>query len=401
MKYLFVTQYFYPEVFRGNDIAFDWAKRGDIVTVITAIPNYPSGKFIEGYGLFKKRREIIQGVEVIRIPVIPRGKGNGIILMLNYFSFAFLGSMYALFLSYRKRFDAIFVQQLSPVTLALPAIVVKEIQKIPLYLWVLDLWPESLTSGGNIRNKYLLMFFDNIVKLIYRNSDKILISSAGFESSITKKGNFKNKIIHFPNWAEEVFTKTEKCQIPILPDGFIVMFAGNIGEAQDFENVLKTAILLKNEKTIKFVLLGEGRKKPWIDEFCKQNDLLNSVFCLGRFPLASMPAFFEKADVMLLSLKDEPILNLTLPAKMQAYMTSCKPIVGMLNGDGAKIIEESNCGMCVNAANYKALAASIIKMSKMDKNRLTEYAINGQNYSKLHFDKRTLLNQLYKDILLH
>jgi glycosyltransferase involved in cell wall biosynthesis len=399
MKYLFVTQYFYPEEFRGNDIAFDWAKRGEHVTVITAIPNYPAGTFFKGYNLFKRRKEVINGVEVIRVPVIPRGKGNPIILMLNYFSFALFGSIYALFLSYRRQFDAVFVQQLSPIMIALPAIIVKKKQKIPLYLWVLDLWPESLTSGGNIQNKWVLAFFEYIVKFVYFNSDKILISSRGFESSIITKGNFSHKIIYFPNWAEDVFSNTDKYQIPILPNGFIVMFAGNIGEAQDFENVMRATLLLKNESHIKFVILGDGRKKAWVDEFCKRNELQNSVCCLGRFPLTSMPVFFEKADLMLISLKDEPIVNLTLPAKIQAYMTSCKPIVGMLNGDGARTIEESNCGLCVNAANYKSLASLILEMSNMEKRKLKEFAINGQNYSKLHFDKETLLNQLFNEIL--
>jgi glycosyltransferase involved in cell wall biosynthesis len=400
MRYLFVTQYFYPEEFRGNDIAFDWAKRGDNVTVITAIPNYPFGKYYNGYGLFKKRKEIIKGVEIIRIPVIPRGKGNGIILMLNYFSFALIGSVYAFFLSYRKKFDAVFVQQLSPVTLAFPAVVVKKIQKIPLYLWVLDLWPESLISGGNIKNEKILMFFENIVKFIYRNSNKILISSEGFEASISHKGNFGNKIIHFPNWADETFYESvQSFPLPILPSGFIVMFAGNIGEAQDFENIMKAAFLLKDEKQIKFVILGDGRKKVWIDNFCIQNELQNTVYCLGRFPFSSMPVFFEKADVMLISLKDDPILNLTLPAKIQTYMKSSKPIVGMMNGDGANIIRQANCGFCVNAANSNDLANVIKKVSVMDKSVLQLLGQNGKDFVKTHYDKTILLNRLYYDIM--
>lgn len=402
MKYLFVTQYFYPEEFRGNDIAFDWARRGDNVTVITAIPNYPSGKFSEGYGIFKKRKEIIQGVTVIRIPVIPRGKGNAVVLMLNYFSFAFFASLYAFYLSFRERFDAIFVQQLSPVTLAIPAVVVKRIQNIPIYLWVLDLWPESVISGGNIKNKFVLAFLDGIVKFIYRNSDKILISSLGFESSILSKGNFRDKIIYFPNWAEDSYNgSVGPFQLPFLPAGFIVMFAGNIGEAQDFENIMNAALLLKNEKDIKFVIIGDGRKKAWVENFCIQNDLSSSVFCVGRFPIISMPLFFEKADVMLISLKKEPVLNLTLPAKIQAYMTSCKPIVGMMDGDGANTIQLAECGLCVNASNYEALAKTILTMSNMDKLQLKRFALNGKIYADKHFDKCSLLNRLYFDILLH
>lgn len=400
MKYLFVTQYFYPEEFRGNDIAFDWVKRGIDVTVITAIPNYPTGNFFKGYGLFKKRKEIIQGVNVIRIPVIPRGKGNILILMLNYFSFAFFGSLYAMYLSKSVKFDAIFVQQLSPVTLALPAVVVKKIQKIPLYLWVLDLWPESITSGGNINNKWILKIFEYVVKLVYRNSDKILISSKGFKTSILQKGDFEKKIIYFPNWAEDLFTAGEKCQLPNLPSGFIVMFAGNIGESQDFENVMKAANLLKKEKQIKFVIVGDGRKKNWVDAFCLKNELQNTVFCMGRFPLKSMPSFFNKADIMLISLKNDPILNITLPAKIQAYMASSKPIIGMMNGDGAYTIQQANCGCCVNASDFKSLAEKIILLSKKDKSELKILGLNGQLYANKYYNKLKLMDKLFFEMMV-
>lgn len=401
MKYLFVTQYFYPEVFRGNEIAFDWAARGDNVTVITAIPNYPAGKFYKGYGLFRKRKEWIKGVKVIRVPVITRGKGGAIRLFLNYISFALLGSIYAFFISLFKRYDGVFAQQLSPVTMALPAVVAKKLQKCPLYLWVLDLWPESLTSAGDIHNKCVLYFFEKIVRYIYKNSDKILISSEGFERSIVKKGAFSHKIIHFPNWAEEQLTTASsyKCEIPVLPEGFIVMFAGNIGEAQDFENVMKAACLLKDDKNIKFIILGDGRKKKWVEEFCFQNGLEDSVFCLGRFPLESMSIFFDKADVMLVSLKDEMIFNLTLPAKIQAYMASAKPIVGMMNGEGSRIIKQAQCGLCAKAASYTDLSVSIRRISKMDKENLKMLGFNGLNFAKKYYDRGQLLDKLYFEIL--
>jgi glycosyltransferase involved in cell wall biosynthesis len=400
MKYLFISQYFYPEEFRGNDIAFDWAKRGDHVTVITAIPNYPTGKFFQGYGLLKKRKEVIHGVNVIRIPVIPRGQGNNIMLMLNYFSFAFFGSLYVFFLSFTTKFDSIFVQQLSPITLAIPAVVAKKIQKVPLYLWVLDLWPESLTSAGNIHNKLILGTFEGIVKFIYKNSDKILISSKEFRASICSKGDFNSKIIYFPNWAEDIFNvSAEDYKLPPLPDGFIVMFAGNIGEAQDLENVMKAAYFLKDQKQIKFVILGDGRKKAWTDEFCLKYELTDTVYCLGRYPLISMPYFFAKADLMLVSLKDEPIFNLTLPAKIQAYMAACKPIVGMMNGEGARIIDNAQCGVCAKASDYEALANNIKMLSMIEKRDIDQLGLNGQNFAKMQFNKSILLDNLYFEIM--
>ena len=394
-KILFISQYFYPEEFRGNDIAFDWIERGYDVTVICAIPNYPRGKYFTGYSLFKKRREILKGVKIIRIPVIPRGKANGIMLMLNYFSFAFLASIYSFFHSLWIKYDLVFVQQLSPVTMALPAVIVKKTQKIPLFLWVLDLWPESLKSAGNINNKFVIDLFQLLVKFIYRNSSKILISSEGFKNSICAKGVHSEKIIYFPNWAEDSFTKINRdLKIPILPEGFLVMFAGNIGEAQDFESVLSAALKLKENKRIKFVLLGDGRKKKWIEKYCNENNLNETVYCLGRFPLDTMPLFFEKASVLMVSLKDEHIFNLTLPAKVQAYMISGKPLIGMMNGEGNKVINESGCGYCVKASDVDEFSKKILVMSKHNKEELKRMGQLGADYANLNFDKKILLNKL-------
>ena len=398
MRHLFVTQYFYPEEFRGNEIAFDWAKRGDKVTVITAIPNYPIGKFYKGYGLFKKNTEFLNGVEIIRIPVIPRGSNNNLMLVLNYISFVFSGTIYALFLSLTRKFDSIFVQQLSPVTVALPAIIVKKIQNIPLYLWVLDLWPESVMSITNICNTKVLNFTNTLVRFIYKSSDIILISSKGFEGSICTKGDFKNKIMHFPNWAESEFSLSNRLDIPNIPKGFIVMFAGNLGEAQDFEKVMQAILLLKSYKNIKFVILGDGRKKKWIDEFCIQNNLLDTVLCFGRFPIASMPSFFNKADIMLVSLMNKQIFNLTLPAKIQAYMVAGKPIIGMMNGEGSTIIKQAKCGFCVAAGDYIGLANQIKEASLLNSVELSILGLNGKNFANENFDRNTLLDNLYSII---
>ncbi len=402
MKILFVCQYFYPEIFRGNDIAFDWAARGENVTVITAVPNYPSGKFFEGYGLFQRRKEFVRGVHVIRVPVVPRGKGGPIRLVLNYFSFVMTASVYCFYLAFKEKFDFVFVQQLSPVTMALPALIVKKIQRIPLYVWILDLWPESLSAAGGIKNKYVLMFFKFIVQFIYNNSSRLLISSKGFVKSISNQGNYLNKIIYFPNWAEDVFESAtildKNIILPVLPDGFLIMFAGNIGEAQDFDNIMKAALLLKSNQYIKFIIIGDGRKKEWVESFIKTNHLEDNVFIMGRYPIDFMPAFFKKANAMLLPLKNDIIFNLTAPAKLQAYMASEKPIIAMLNGDGADIINEANCGLAAPAGNFLDLAYKITLMSNYTPSQLDSLGKNGKKYCLEHFDKHKSLNYLHEMI---
>ena len=386
MKVLLVTQYFYPETFKSNDIAFELSKRGHEVTVLTGIPNYPQGKYYKGYGIFKKRREKINNVPVIRSFLIPRGKGGGISLGLNYMSWAIAASLRAFFLALFNKYDAIVVHETSPITVGFPAIVVKKIRKIPIYFWVLDLWPESLTSAGDIHNPKVLSFFTKITQYIYKNSDKILMSSRGFKKSILEKGDFEDKLIYFPNWAENIFDgKNTGISIPKLPEGFIVMFAGNIGEAQDFDTIMQAALLLKEEKDIHFVFLGDGRKKPWVEDFLNQNGLQNTVHLLGRHPLDSMPSFFKKADAMLVTLKDELIFNLTVPAKLQAYMMAGKPIIAMLNGEGAEIVKEAYCGVTVNSGNHKKLAEQIVTIKNFGKRQLNDFGVNGKKYCTENF----------------
>lgn len=395
MRILLVTQYFYPENFKSNDIAIELTKRGHEVTVLTGLPNYPEGKIHENYGFFKRTKENYQGVNVIRTWLVPRGKGGGIRLFLNYFSWAFFASIRALFLSFQKKFDVILVHEPSPITQGLPAIVVSKIQKIPLHFWVLDLWPESLTSAGGLNNKAVLSLFEKMVKYIYNNSHKILISSKGFKESILAKGNYADKLVYFPNWAEDSILKgNSNYPIPDLPPGFKIIFAGNIGVAQDVNSVIKTALILKEKTDIHFVFIGDGRSKVQLEDFVLENDLNQTVHFLGRFPIDAMKTFFNQADVLLVSLKDELIFNVTVPAKLQAYLCTQKPILGMFNGEGASIIDDANCGLFVNAGDFKALAQKILKLYEMSIEERNILGGNGFKYFEENFTMSKCIDNL-------
>lgn len=394
MRILLVTQYFYPEQFKSNDLAFELQKRGHQVTVLTGLPNYPGGKFYKGYGVFKKRRETVEGVDVIRTLVVPRGNGSGVRLAINYLSWAFFASLRALTLSFQKRFDAIIVHETSPITRGYPALLVRKIQRIPIYFWVLDLWPESLQSAGNINNEFVLNIFKRETKRMYEHSHKILVSSKGFIKSILEKGEYLDKLEYFPNWAEDLFENAEIKPIPDLKAGFKVMFAGNIGEAQDFEHVMQAALLLKKEKNIQFIFIGDGRRKEWVDSFIEKHQLSDTVSALGRFPIDLMPSFFKQADVMLLALKDDYIFSLTAPAKLQAYMAAAKPVVAMIDGEARNLIADSNCGVSSPAKDYQGLAENILKLSKMNGDDLRAYGENGWNYYRKYFTKEKCIDNL-------
>jgi glycosyltransferase involved in cell wall biosynthesis len=394
MKILFVCQYFYPEVFRGNDIAFHWAERGHEVHVVSGIPNYPDGKFYDGYGLFKKRHEIVNGVKVTRLPIFPRGN-NKIMLMLNYFSYLVVAWVWMLFHAMFHKYDRVFVQQLSPVMMSAPGVLYKRLRGVPLYTWVLDLWPESLTAAGGINNKYVLGFFKHFVKSEYKHSDKILISSRSFEKSVLEYGDYKDKIVYFPQWsdgADGALIQPENA--PTIPDGFKLMFAGAVGEAHGFECTMQAALLTKEHKDIKWIIVGDGRRLDWVRGFVKENELEETVFALGRYPSETMPWFFAQADVMLVTLSDDPLFRLYAPAKISSYMAAGKPIVAVLNGEGAEVIRDADCGWTLPAGDAEGFARLAVELSQMDRSALEAKGRNAARYYEQHFVKEKCLRKL-------
>jgi glycosyltransferase involved in cell wall biosynthesis len=301
-----------------------------------------------------------------------------------------------------KKFDKIIVQQLSPVMMGLPAVVVKKIQKIPVYFWVLDLWPESLESAGGIKNKKILGFFESMVKFLYRNSDKILISSKGFKQSILKKGNFEDKIIYFPNWAEKSINESKQnveINLPKFPSGFNILFAGNVGVAQDLVNAIKAMeIVLKQNKKINFLILGDGRDRKRLEKLVLEKNIEKNIHFFGKYPIETMSYFFSKADCMFVSLKNEPIFSLSLPAKVQAYMSVGKPIISMMNGEGYNIINEADCGFAVHAEDYKDLADKILEIEKLPVIERQRLGQNGKSFYQENFVLENCISNLEKII---
>ncbi len=404
MKICIFTNHFFPEDFKVNDIAFELAKLGHEITVLTAIPDYPKGKFFDGYSLFRRRREVVNGVNVIRLPIIPRGKGGAIRLVLNYLSYYFCLSVFTFFHGLKNKYDRIFVHLTSPFFIGVCARKLSKRQRIPLLFWVLDLWPESLISAGGISNPLIIKPQIKMVQKVYDQCSKILISSKGFEKSICEKGNYKDKLVYFPNWAEDVKEEspTDFDINKIEPfaskseDDFILLFAGNIGEAQNLDAVLEAAKLMKEQKNIKFVFVGDGRRKEVLEQFAKENNLMETVFFLGRYPITTMPVFMDAADALMFSLKDELCFNLTVPAKVQFYMAQGKPILAMINGDGAELLKDAHCGFSVNSGNADAffhIIRDFYYVKKEDRNIL---GINGKEYYLRNFTKEQRIEQLKK-----
>jgi len=395
------TNHFYPEEFKINDIALELSKKGYKITVITAIPDYPKGKFYDGYSLFKRRKELVNGILIYRLPIIPRRKGRKIEMLFNYTSYFFSTLFFTVFYLYKKEYDAVFVHLTSPFFIGLSAVLLKRKQHIPLIFWLLDLWPESLSAAGGIKNKFILNSQTKLVQYVYDNCEKILIGSEGFRKSICEKGNYADKLVYFPNWAESVVIPQDISLYRQLEpfvyfddDDLIILFAGNIGEAQNLDCVLNAAFKIKDNKKIKFVFLGDGRRREHLINQLNHLELSQTVFFPGRYPLDSMPFFMQRADVLLVSLKDEFVFNLTVPSKLQFYMAQGKPVLAMLNGDGAELVTEARCGIVVPANDTTALQAAIRQLYDMPKEELIVMGNNGKKYYEEHFQKNKRIEQL-------
>jgi glycosyltransferase involved in cell wall biosynthesis len=396
VRILIVTQYFWPESFRINDLALGLRERGHAVTVFTGKPNYPAGQFFPGYGFCGRGRDDYRGIPVIRVPLIARGNGGKLRLVLNYLSFA----LFACVLAPRCRgtFDAILVYEPSPITVGLPALVLKKMKRAPLLFWVQDLWPESLSATGAVRARWILRMVERMVRFIYRHCDRILVQSRAFAAPIAAQGADPAHIHYFPNSAEALYHPLEPSpdlpEAAKMPAGFRIMFAGNLGVAQDFPTIIAAARQLKDHANIHWLVLGDGRMRDWVKAGIAAHGLQSTMHLLGRHPLEAMPGFFAHADAMLVTLKRDPIFALTIPGKVQSYLACAKPIVAALDGEGARVISEAGAGIAVPSENPAALATAVLELFHMSQEQRRTMGLRGRDYFERHFEREMLLGKL-------
>lgn len=392
---LVISQYFYPEQFRINDICTEWVKRGYEVTVITGIPNYPEGRYYKGYGIFKKRTETYNGVKVVRIPLIPRGK-NSIMLALNYVSFVISGFFWKIFTKIKA--DYVFIFEVSPMTQALPGVWYAKKRKIPCYVYVQDLWPENVEIITGIHNKKILNAIGKMVDYIYRECTKIFTTSESFVESIHSRGVALNKIEYWPQYAEDFYLPKMKKNIAEIADrdAFNIIFAGNIGTAQGLDILPKVAEILKGKtkKKIQFNIVGDGRYKNELVEIVNSKGLKDMFNFIPKQPAIRIPEFLAASDAAFLSLNDSPLFAKTIPAKLQSYMACGIPNIASATGETEKIIRESNSGLCSLPGNVEELANNIIRLSEMSKEELEKLGSNAREYYEAHFNKQLLLDKI-------
>ena len=395
-RILVIAQYFYPEQFRINDICTEWVKRGYTVTVITGIPNYPQGEYYAGYGLFKKRKETYNGIDIIRIPLIPRGN-SAIMLVLNYLSFVVSGFFWQAFTKIKA--DYVFIFEVSPMTQALPGVWFAKKRRIPCYLYVTDLWPENVEIVAGITNTKILNTIGVMVDYIYKRCNRIFTSSESFIQAIVDRGTERQKIEFWPQYAEDYYKpiSRDNVTIPEIPkdDIFNILFAGNIGLAQGLDVLPETAKILKTTNTkARFNIVGDGRFKDTLKSKVKENKVEDYFNFIDKQPATRIPAFMAFCDATLIILSKSKVFSKTLPAKTQSCLACGVPIIVSADGELQDVITKADAGVCSDAGDVKGLAENIRKLIKMPNQKRIDMAQNAVYYYHKNFDKETLLNRM-------
>jgi colanic acid biosynthesis glycosyl transferase WcaI len=407
LRILVVSQYFWPENFRINDLVREWAARGHQVTVLTGRPNYPGGEIFPEYLQNPASFARFDGIQIHRVPMLARASGS-LRLVLNYLSFVLGASLFGPWKLRGCRPEVIFVFEPSPVTVGLPAVLLGHLKRCPVVFWALDLWPETLAAVGVIRNPKTLGAVAHMVRFIYNRCTLVLGQSRSFLPSIARYCDDPGKVRYFPSWAENVFehpVDEPVIEIPPAPGTLTILFAGNVGDAQDFSAILDAAERLKHRHDIRWLIVGDGRRSAWVAEQVEARGLEERALLLGRFPVERMPAFYAQADALLVSLKSDPTFSMTIPGKVQSYLAAGRPIIGMLDGEGADLIQRVGAGMVCPAGDSAGLAEIIQRFAETSPEERRHMGAQGQAYAKAEFDRHTLvsrlLNLLEESIRLH
>lgn len=398
LRVLVVTQYFWPENMRINDLVRDFTAKGHEVTVLTGLPNYPEGKVFQAFRNNPEEFASYAGAEVVRVPLVPRGK-RAWRLVLNYLSFFLMASTLGAFKLRGRKFDAVFVYAVSPIMAAIPAVVIGRLKRAPVFVWVLDLWPETLRAVNVLHNPRLLALVGKMVSWIYNRTDYLLLQSHGFFDNVRRyctRDVAAERLVYFPSWAEDEFSGSAPVGQGLIehdPSVFTVVFAGNLGEAQDFPAIIDAVQALQDRVPVRWVIVGDGRMCGWLAEQVASRGLDN-VELLGRHPLEAMPGLFAQADALLVSLRTNDVFEKTIPGKVQAYLASGRPILGMINGEAARVIKESGAGYACESGNAEELARITLQLATTSLEKRRQMGEAGRQYYQQQYSRPVLLARL-------
>jgi glycosyltransferase involved in cell wall biosynthesis len=392
MNIKLISEFFYPDNFRVNDTVKELVARGHTVSVITALPDYETGRIPKRYKWLKNRRETLLGADTVHILTSER-KTGAFFRALNYGTFMINSAIYALFCK-KPNCDVIMVNETSPIFQVLPGVILKKRTHKKLVLYLFDLWPESLKAWNVKEDSFLFKQVKKFSIWLYRKCDIIAITSKPFRDYLVNVCDVEDeKIVYLPQQYEDEF-----CDIACryTDNGIMdVLFAGNIGAVQSLDTAIKAVSLMKSKKPFLLHIVGDGSELKNLQDLANDLCVSDKVIFHGRFPQSEMKEFYKNADCLLLTLSGDSAIGLTLPGKAQGYLCAGKPVIGAINGAGAQLIEESKCGKAVPSGNEKALAMLFDDIAE-NFEQYKEMGKNGRKYYEENFTKDIFMNSLLK-----
>lgn len=401
-KVLVICQHFWPENFRLNDICDYLIENGCEVDVLCGIPNYPGGKFFDGYGAFKNKKQLHGSINIERVLEIPRGNNSNLRIFLNYLSYPFFSLFHIPKLLFRN-YDKIYIYQLSPVYMAIPGIILGKLKKIETVMYVLDLWPENLYSVLNIKNKVLRRLVKSSSYWYYRNVDKLIVLSERMKSRILGFVTLpEEKILIAPQHCEKIYEdKAGDLELrKKFSKGLNILFAGNISPAQDFETIIAAAQQLKEEgiSDINWIIVGDGMSRKWLEAEIQKCGLTDKFFLEGSKPMEDIPKYTAIADGLLACLVQSDLLDATIPAKVTSYFAAGRPIVLAMDGEAQRIVNKVGCGFAGPSSDTKALANNIKSLYLMTATQRNTMGARCQIYYLKYFERAANLTEQVKFI---
>jgi glycosyltransferase involved in cell wall biosynthesis len=391
-KILIVSEYFYPEEFKINEIALAWKQKGYEVDILTQTPTYPLGETFPDYANKWYYKDTYEGMNVYRVKAVTGYRNSLFKKLLKYFVFMSLGSIISLKIG--RKYDYVFGFDVAALTGMVPAILVKKFYDKKVTLWIQDVWPDSVYAYGFKKTKFLSFILDNFVKFVYKNSSSFAVSGKGFTDKIKNYLNNNQEIKYLPNWADEL----DKSLSPFKFSKDVRVhftFAGNIGKVQNLDNIIKAFGSLPHEYIQKAQLniIGDGSYRTVLQDLVNENNFINIVFW-GKKPRGEMYKYFASSDFLIVSLVDEPIFSLTVPAKIQTYIAASRPIMAIINGDAADIIRDNKLGYCAKPNDISDIKETFIKCMDTDTRKIQEFTINCEHLTNTTFNKEYIVDSL-------
>ncbi len=391
MKILFLMHYFQPEpnFFMGLPFAKELVRRGHQVQVLTGFPNYPGGKIFDGYKQRLIMREEMEGVPIIRVPLYPSHDRSSIKRMLSYASLSTSQALIGTFAI--EKADVAYVCQ-GPATIGLPAKTIKLLRRIPFVYNIQDLWPDSLASTGMFDNGLGMKILHFWCKSIYKSAAKIAVITPGMKQRLIERGVPEEKIEVVYNWCDDANISSDEYDQSLADElgftgKFNIVFAGNMGKAQALGAVIDAADILKEScPDIQFVLIGSGVEVESLKKKTKDLKLENVKF-LARRPIEEIGKILQLSDALLVHLCNDPLFEITIPSKTQAYMAAGKPVLIGVKGDAANLVESAEAGVACESENPDSIAKSaraLFELSEEQRSEMGKRAANFYN-EKLSF----------------